>query len=154
MKSHLVTCLVFAGILIACSSEPKVETPEPVLKKFSQLYPHASDVEWESEDSLYEASFRMDTVEKSVAFMADGTVRVMETEIAIELLPREVKDHLAKHTGGQPIDEAEMIIFADGVTQFEAGVGNKDFLFDAAGTFVSVEMEEDPREDHYVTGKR
>lgn len=154
MKSHVVTWLALAGSVLACTPDPKIGTPEVVLRKFSQLYPNATEVEWELEDALYEASFRLDTLNKSVAFMADGTMRVMETEITIEMLPRQVKEYVASHTGGQPIDEAAMIIFSDGLTQFEAGAGDKDFLFDAAGIFVSMEREEDPREDHYVTGKR
>jgi hypothetical protein len=148
MKTNHFLLLTLLAIIIACSTEPKVDTPEPVQKKFSQLYPNATEVTWEQEDTLYEAGFRVDTVNKSVSFFADGTVRVMETDLAIELLPQQIKDYVAQQTGGQPIEEAEMIIFADGITQYEAGAGGKDYLFDAAGTFLSVETEEHPREKH------
>jgi hypothetical protein len=146
MKTNLFLLIALAACIIACSTKPTVDTPEVVLKKFSQLYPNAADVTWEQEDTLYEAGFRVDTVTKSVSFFADGTVRVMETAIAIQLLPQQIKDYVAQQSGGQPIDDAEMIIFADGITQYEAGVGNKDYLFDAAGTFMRMETEEQPRE--------
>jgi hypothetical protein len=148
MKSPLVLLTAMALILMACQSEPKVDTPKEVLDKFSQLYPTASDVTWEQEDSLYEAAFFTDTIEKSVAFYADGTVRVMETSLSVDLLPQAVKDYIAQQAGGQPITGANMIIFADGITQYEAEVGDKDYLFDATGAFLAMETEESPGENN------
>ena len=142
----IILALLAPCFLFACKSEPTVSTPEAVVAKFNELYPGASDVTWEREDSLYEASFKSDTTAKSVAFFADGTIHVMETDISAALLPQLIKDYIAQQAAGKTIDGATMIIFADGVTQYEAEVGDQDYLFDAAGQFVSVEVEESPSE--------
>ena len=142
MKAILFLTCVLLSTATGCTSEPKADTPEAVITKFNSLYPNTSNVTWEKEDTLYEATFTVDTIEKSVAFYPSGEVHVMETEIRPDQLPQAIKDYIAQQPGGKAITGATLMVYVDGTTQYEAEVDNKDYLFDTMGQFVSVEEEE------------
>ena len=142
MKAILFLTCVLLSTATGCTSEPKADTPEAVITKFNSLYSNTSNVTWEKEDTLYEATFTVDTIEKSVAFYPSGEVHVMETEIRPDQVPQSVKDYVANQLGGKPVTGATLIVFVDGTTQYEVEVENKDYLFDTIGQFVSVEEEE------------
>ena len=142
MKAILLLSCVLLIASASCKTDPKADTPDVVIAKFNELYPNTRDVTWEKEDTLYEATFKADTVEKSIAFHPNGTVHLMETEIDPDQLPQPIKDYVSQKHNGKPITGATMIVFVNGVNQYEAEVENKDYLFDALGQFVSVEEEE------------
>lgn len=142
MKVILLLSCILLIASTSCKTDHKADTPDAVIAKFNELYPNTSDVTWEKEDTLYEATFKTDTVEKSIAFHPNGTVLLMETEINPEQLPQPIKDYVSQKHSGKPITGATLIVFVNGVNQYEAEVENKDYLFDALGQFVSVEEEE------------
>lgn len=148
MKNLILLLLPLWMIVFGCTADRStVTTPEALVTKFKSLYPDAKDVTWEMEDSLYEASFRQDTVKKSVTLNPDGTVRFMETDISPDSLPQAVKDYVVQQAGGKKISGAAMITYADGHFAYEAEVEKLDYLFDGAGQYLSVETEEGEEEE-------
>lgn len=104
--------------------------PAAVCEAFSQKFPGVSDVDWDKEnDREWEAGFEQNGIEMSASFRADGAWLETETEIKAADLPAPVQAALK----GKKVREAARIERADGTTVFEAEVGNKDLLFDAAG---------------------
>lgn len=143
MKSLLYLLPIAALLFGQCkSAEPKVVPPEMVTTIFAGLYPGATEVTWEREDSLYEASFMQDTVNKSVTFQPDGTVVDLESAIPLSLLPPAVTDYVQQQLGGKRIKEATRIIHADGMIDYEIAVENKDYLFDSNGSLIQTKEEE------------
>jgi uncharacterized membrane protein YkoI len=69
----------------------------------------------------------------------------------VKMLPKEVKDYVAKNYAGYKIDEASKIKMADGSAIFEAeiekGKEEMDLIFDEKGNFVKKEVENDSKEE-------
>jgi hypothetical protein len=66
-------------------------------------------------------------------------------EMEASLLPVNAREYLSRTTGDGKIEEAEKISKADGTILFEVSVGKMDYLFDADGQFIAVEVEEDKK---------
>lgn len=112
----------------ACFSQKSA--PTAVREAFSKKFPGVSDVDWDKENAQeWEAEFEQNGSEISANFRADGTWLETETEVQFADLPAPVQAALK----GKKVKEAARIERADGSTVFEAEVGRKDWLFDAAG---------------------
>lgn len=112
----------------ACFSQKSA--PAAVREAFSKKFPGVSDVDWGKENAQeWEAEFDQNGKDMSANFRADGTWLETETEIQVADLPSPVQAVLQ----GKKVKEAARIERADGTTVFEAEVGKKDLLFDAAG---------------------
>lgn len=105
-------------------------TPTAVLEAFSKKYIGVLDVYWSKEkNGEWEAEFEFSNAETSATFSADGNWLESETEIRVADLPVPVQAALQS----KKVKEAARIECADGSTVFEAEVGKKDWLFNAAG---------------------
>ena len=97
---------------------PEVE-PVPEVKdveaEFNNMFPDATDVEWEDEGEYWEVSFEMETpegeVEGEVWFDKDGNWLGTETEISTDALPQYVLDAIAasEYANAELDDEADYI---------------------------------------------
>ncbi len=109
------------------------QVPQAVKSTFAEKFPNTKAWKWELEKGNYEAAFHSaDKVEMSATFSPTGVWVDTEHEIKISALPEPILNALK----GKTIKEASEIQRADGSTIYEAEVGGKDLLFDAAGNSV------------------
>jgi uncharacterized membrane protein YkoI len=110
--------MLLTGI-IACAQ--KNEAPKAVTDAFAKIFPDATKVKWDKEsDTEWEAEFKMNTVEYSANFEADGTWKETEHEINISEVPETVRSILMKDFADYKIKESEISETSDGlVYEFE-----------------------------------
>ncbi|MEZ0539424.1 PepSY-like domain-containing protein [Fibrella arboris] len=139
MKPLLIAALL--GVGTAASTRPaspmtgtlKDTTPAAVKAAIAKLYPTAKNVKYSKENADYEVGFKQNGKSMSVVLDAKGVVKETETVIGVSALPAVIRDYVAKKAPGKKITEAAEIVDAKGVKTYEAEVGGKDLLFDAAG---------------------
>ena len=141
-KSFFLLCLASAFLYSCKPTESNLQVPEVITKKFNSLYPSVTDLTWEMEDSLFEASFMLDTVNTSITFSPDGTPVDVESAIPITSLPAAITDYTAQQLPGKSIKGAAMITHADGTVSYEIDVEKRDYFFDGSGQFIKSAGEE------------
>ncbi|MEI6408104.1 MAG: PepSY-like domain-containing protein [Bacteroidota bacterium] len=129
---HFFFCL----LVLFCASSmygqklKSADVPAAVKTAFEKAYPNATKVNWEKEDTGYEAEFKIGSKdEQSIVFDASGKWLEKEIEINKADLPAPVLAALK----GKRIKEASKITKADGTVLYEAEVKHKDLLFDGNG---------------------
>lgn len=155
MKNIILTfALLICTFLILNRVDAQFAIPEPVVNKFTSLYPETKFPEWEMEDDKYEASFRKNEGEISVVFLQDGNVYSTETEIDLSALPTGIHKYLSTLQGDKKIEQACRIDYATGVVNYEVELGDADYLFDVEGMYLSMEQEssDDLEEDNDEEG--
>ena len=110
--------------------------PDVVKSALVKNYPNAKSVKWDKEDANYEASFKNNNLDNSILFDAKGNV--LESEVAIKELPKNVMEYLNKNYPNQKIKESAKITNAKGVFTYEAEIKGKDLIFDANGKFLKI----------------
>lgn len=152
MKTSM--CIAFASVMISTSAcaQKKEDTPKlpaAVEKAFVQKFPEASKAIWEKENEQeWEAEFKLDGVEYSAKFLADGTWKETEQEIKVAQLPVPVQDAMKAQFADYKIKEAELAETSDG-TVFELEIQNGkeklEVVFSPSGELLKKEVE---KEDH------
>ncbi len=120
--------LVFmATTAFACSDMGKDKVPKAVKDAFAKKFPMAKKVHWDKEsDKEWEAEFKMNKMEYSANFMADGTWTETEHEIDKKDIPQAVKNRLNSSFAGYEVEESETSETKDGmVYEFEIEKGEK-----------------------------
>lgn len=135
--------LAIAIAAIACQAAkaqtvPAAKVPASVKSAFMKTYPTVTKVKWEKEKGNYEAGFTSQKQEMSAVFTAAGSMLESETEISTSALPAPVLAYVKEKYKGKSIKEAAKITKASGEVNYEAEVGGKDLLFDAAGKFIEI----------------
>lgn len=98
---------LFSVFGISCDQQ-KNDIPEKVQASFEEMFPTASEVEWEIENkNEWEAEFEMDGKEASACFTNEG--EWIETEYEIESLPETIETILNETYPGFEIDEIEIV---------------------------------------------
>lgn len=108
--------------------------PDVVKRVLAKNYPNAKSVKWDKEDANFEASFKMNDLDNSILFDVKGNV--LESEVAIKELPKNVLEYLNKNYPNQKVVESAKITNAKGVVTYEAEIKGKDLIFDANGKFL------------------
>lgn len=122
----------------------KTAVPEAVTKNFSVAYPGATEVKWEQENGMHEASFKNGSLEMSAMYKTDGSFAGSEIEISADQLPEAVsKAAVASGT----VKEASKMTLADGSILYEAEIGDKEFLYDDQGKLVREETGDNEDDD-------
>lgn len=140
MRNTLSLCGCLGACLLLSSPTvfAKPTVPEAVFQAFKAKFPAVQDVDWEMEnDTEYEAEFEVNGTEMSASFDATGKWLATETEVRLTDLPAAVQAALQ----GKKVKEAAKIERADGSTVYEAEVGRKDLLLDAAGKMLAPEKD-------------
>ena len=121
MNSELSKATSLDGELAPETDAEQTPDAEPVPEvkdveaEFNNMFPDATDVEWEDEGEYWEVSFEMETpegeVEGEVWFDKDGNWLGTETEISTDALPQYVLDAIAasEYANAEPDDEADYI---------------------------------------------
>ncbi len=142
MKRTIIILILLCITYISNAQKLKEsDVPAAVKNAFTSMYPSASSVKWEMENTQYEAEFKESAVETSVIFDAAGTYVQTEVEIAVKTLPVAVGEYLSKNVPGKKIKEAAKITDAKGTVTYEAEAGGTDYLFDANGGFLKKDSD-------------
>ncbi len=133
----MVLAVAFIAPALGASAQKLKEkqVPASVKNAFAKQYP-GTGVQWEKEAGNYEAGFKRDGKHYSVLYKPDGSMKEIETEIAIKSLPVEIVSYIKEHFKGMRIKEAAKITKADGTVSYEAEVNGNDLLFSENGTFL------------------
>ncbi|MEZ5017104.1 MAG: hypothetical protein R2800_08615 [Flavipsychrobacter sp.] len=157
MRSIII--LALATVMFSCNSETAAEdnteqmttetaevvsVPEVVKLAFAKAQPNATDVEWEIEGDKYEVEFELGEMDMVIIYNADGTQYATEEEMAVSALPEAVAN--AAGTNGEA-KEASKITLTDGTIQYEVGIGDKDYTYNADGTLIGEEVDADSNDD-------
>lgn len=126
--------------------------PQAVLDAFAGKFPQAQHVKWEEEhEDEYEAEFKINKMEMSANFKADGTWLETEMEIKKAQLPEAVKQAIAKQFPGFDIEEAEQVETPDQPLAYEVELEGHDTeveaVFKADGTLLKKEMKDEDDEE-------
>lgn len=142
MKKTILIIILLAFTYISNAQKLKdSDVPTAVKTAFVKMYPGAISVEWEMENSKYEAEFKESGAETSAIFEANGTYVQTDVEIAVSSLPGGVSQYVTKNLKGEKIKEATKITDAKGTITYEAEVGGKDYIFDASGVFLKIDSD-------------
>lgn len=141
-KKTILIIILLAFTYISNAQKLKdSDVPTAVKTAFVKMYPSAISVEWEMENSKYEAEFKESGAETSAIFEANGTYVQTDVEIAVSSLPGAVSQYVTKNLKGEKIKEATKITDAKGTITYEAEVGGKDYIFDASGVFLKIDSD-------------
>ena len=129
MKSTILVLTASLFFLYSCSQDiPNSKVPSVVLNAVQAKYGSANKIEWEKKNNLYEAEFKMDSVEYAVYIDSTGKLVLHKIDIKENELPAAVSSIIRTEYIGYKIDDAEKIE-KDGITYYEVeleGKGKKD----------------------------
>lgn len=140
---NLISLILALGLTAGqatAQSSTEVEIPAKVKEAFQKQYPDATNVEWETEGSHYEAEFKENRSEVCVVYDAEGRFVEKEVEIKVSEVPKIIADQVAA-MGGKKISEASRITGADNRISYEVEVGEEDLIFAEDGLLIGQERE-------------
>lgn len=151
MKKSIAFIVVMLPATFTFAQKLKeADVPSAVKEAFVKKYPGAK-AEWEKEGSDYEAEFKLDKVETSAVFAANGTFKEVEQEIKISELPKSVSEYCTKNFVGYKLDEATKITDSTGKVWYEVemekGKEEIDAVFDDQGNFIKRSEESGKEND-------
>jgi hypothetical protein len=147
IKNILLTILAisFFESSYAQTLKPK-NVPAPVLAGMKKYLPMALLVEWEKEDSDYEANFFVKDSTGSLRtasalFNATGTLLEIEMIITKAELPSGVLDYINSNYGNPKIKEVSQVSKLAGPKTYEIEIKGKKLIFDSEGKFIKEEKD-------------
>ena len=132
----IVTVSLFS--LWSCSQDiPADKVPSVVLNTVQAKFGNAAKIEWEKKNNLYEAEFKMDSIDYSVYIDPAGKLVMHKQDIKENELPAAVSTIISTEYKAYKIDDAEKVV-KDGNTYYQVeleGKGKKDLelVFSAEG---------------------
>jgi hypothetical protein len=149
MKVLSVLLVVLFSVIIISCDQQKANIPDNVKASFEEMFPGATEVEWEMEnENEWEAEFEMDGKEASVCFTING--EWIETEYEIETLPETIETIINETYPGFEIDEVERVESPD-FNGFEIELENGEeeivILVTNDGVIQEVEIGKDDKEE-------
>jgi hypothetical protein len=136
MRTITLVVMSLAIAFCACGQKVKeTEVPPAVLDKFKAEYPSKTDVKWEKKGSNFEAKYKDKNEYLAVQYDKDGNVVQLEHEIALSLLPAEVKTYTEKNAPGKNITEAYMVTDKNGDKVYECVIEQTTYVFDSNGNY-------------------
>ena len=124
--------------LCSCSHDiPADKVPSVVLNTVQAKFGAAGKLEWEKKNNLYEAEFKMDSIEYAVYIDPAGKLVMSKWDIKENELPAAVSTTISTEYMGYKIDDAEKVE-KDGTTYYQVELeskGKKDLelVFSADG---------------------
>ncbi len=126
-------CTLFLFSSLQAQKIKPSEVPDPVLTKFSLIYPDASRTTWTQEEEHYQVAFKNDKKKTEAVFTSEGKVFLTRTEIRTCALPEPALDFLRKADAEVKIEDACIVQDHRGVITFNAHVDDKSYIFDWTG---------------------
>lgn len=146
MKTLSIIAALLLGVGYVNAQEKKekgIVVPEATKAALLKQFPNAKDLEWGKKGDAFEVEFELNKEEAQALIDASGKIIEVELEIDVAQLPKAIADYVAKNLEAKKIKEADKITDANGTVTYEVEVGSKEYIFDAAGTFVKIEDERD-----------
>lgn len=145
MKKLFITIFLIAVSSSAYSQNmPEEQVPSLVKDKLYADF-KATDVTWEMEDNMYEASYLEEQMEKSVIINVEGIVIAVETQIDPANLPQPALNYISEFYQGAQILEAEFIQTKD-ANFYKAEINHNgsiiELIFDESGNFQRLDNPE------------
>jgi len=129
MKNTILVVTASLFFLYSCSQDiPNSKVPSVVLNTVQAKFGSANKIEWEKKNNLFEAEFKMDSIEYVVYVDPAGKLVMYKMDIKENELPTAVSLAISTEYIGYKIDDAEKIE-KDGVTCYQVeleGKGKKD----------------------------
>lgn len=152
MKIILFSALVFMAFNTSAQQIKQKDVPKAVKATFASLYPSIKDVDWEKEESNYEASFEIEKSKLSLILDSKGNLLETERQIKKEQLPASVLSSIGRDYVGYQIEEAATIE-SKGSTTYEAelekGEESFDLIFSADGAMLKKTILEKDKSDNH-----
>ncbi|MBT8778378.1 PepSY-like domain-containing protein [Akkermansia muciniphila] len=107
----LAATLAAAFTLPALADIPASRVPAPVKEQVQKQYPNAGAIEWDfdNDEDIYEAEFRLNGLEYEVKLYPDGTVCLVKADISLQNLPAPVTAAIARDFPGYAPRRAKQI---------------------------------------------
>ena len=94
MNKVLFICILMIGCLSGQAQAIKTsEVPSVVTAALKKEYPYATNIKWEMQDGMYEASFVNMKAEMAVIYSDKGIMALTETPVEVSALPANVFDY-------------------------------------------------------------
>ena len=96
--------------IYSCSQDiPARKVPSVVLNTVQTRFVNADKIEWEKKKALYEAEFKMDSIEYAVYVDSAGKLIMYKVDVAEDELPAAVTGTIRTEYIGYKIDDVEKI---------------------------------------------
>lgn len=141
MKNVFVMACLLLSVSASAQKISAANVPNAVTAAFTKLFPGIDDTKWELEKGTYEANYSKQGVKSAATFDKAGNLMETEYDIKIESLPAEGRSYVGSILKGKKIKSASKIELVNGVTNYEANVGNTDYLFDGTGKFLRTKKD-------------
>lgn len=143
MKKYLLATLVgsvlLTGVLSGCGS---VSVPQAVKDAFSQKFPQAKNVSWETENGNFEANWGGTSGEdNSVLYSPAANFLEIAKAIPPSDLPVPAITYIKTQYKDATINEASRVTDSSNIETYEAEVNHKDLVFDKDGNFTKTNKE-------------
>lgn len=115
---------IFAGDKLPLSA-----IPSTIISYLNQYYPEANKIEWEYEDDdkLYEAQFKIDGLEYKLKFTQEGILQYAKEDIRRSDIPQTIILYIQKEYKGYKILGANKL-FINGAYIYDIGIKGKNML--------------------------
>jgi hypothetical protein len=136
--------LFMAASLLMATQACSVNVPKDVKDAFAKKFPTVKWEKWSKEnDKTLEAEFVLDGKTVSALFSLDGTWMETEEEIAVDVLPQEVKATLEAKFAKMTVKECEKVTKSNSSLTYELEIktaeGVKEVVFNPQGEILKVE---------------
>jgi hypothetical protein len=115
------------------------DVPAVVVNTFQQKFPNQANVDWEMKKGLYEAEFKVNSIEHNVYLDSAGKIVKHKQEISESELPTPVMDAIKKDFSGYKLEEIKKIEEGTTVTykvELEKGKDERKVTFGADGKVI------------------
>lgn len=125
------TFLVTVGVVSIFAGEklPSSAIPSKILTYIEQHYPKANRIEWEYEedDKLYEAEFKINDLEYKLQFTSEGILQYSKEDIKQTDIPQAIIQYIQKEYKAYRILGANKL-FVNGTYVYDVGIKGKNIL--------------------------
>lgn len=119
--AYLFCTSTFAG------SIKETAVPAKVKNYVMSHYPKAQSIDWdfEDDDNLYEAKFKIDKLKYKLQITPDGRLHASKEDVLIFTLPKPIPQYIREHYAGYKILGANKKVFGNKVT-YDVGIKGKN----------------------------
>jgi len=115
------------------------DIPSVVVNTFQQKFPNQANVDWEMKKGVYEAEFKVNSIEHNVYLDNTGKIVKYKQEISENELPATVMAAIKKDFSGNKLDEIEK--YEEGITvtykvKLEKGKDERKVTFGSDGKVI------------------
>ncbi|NDK57183.1 PepSY-like domain-containing protein [Pontibacter fetidus] len=129
-----------AGLAVNAQDVAPKDVPAAVTNAISQKYANAAKIDWEMNETNYEAEFKINRTEHTVLVDPAGTILMAKHDVDKKELPQAVNTAITQSYKGLKLDDVE-VLEKDGTTYYQVELndkaGDKKLVFTADGSAAS-----------------